>query len=95
MLTDEYILIFLSPSTSAQAAFGSIILLSAGYYFSNNKFGAVPLITEFTLWTFKALYYNSSLDLFFPGYFTMICWILRVVLIFKILNNQPTLIVQS
>jgi hypothetical protein len=76
-------------STKFIFSIGSIILLSSGYYFSTNKFGISLLITEFTFWTFKALYFNSSLDLFFPGYFTMICWTLRLVLVVKILNNRP------
>jgi hypothetical protein len=77
-------------STKFIFSIGSIILLSAGYYFSNNKFGISLLITEFALWTFKALYFNSSLDLFFPGYFTMTCWTLRLILIAKILNKRLT-----
>jgi hypothetical protein len=67
---------------------GSILLLSAGFYFSNNKFGVILLIIEFVLWTFKALYFNSSLDLFFLGYFTMTCWILRLIFIVKTINRQ-------
>jgi hypothetical protein len=75
-------------STKFVLSIGSIILLFVGFYFSNNNFGISILITEFACWIFKALYYNSSLDLFLPGYFTMTCWALRIILIVKILNKR-------
>jgi len=66
----------------------SFLLLSYGYYYSDRKVGQILLVTEFIFWTFKALYYNSSLDLIFPGYFTMMSWTLRFALIVKILNHD-------
>jgi hypothetical protein len=75
--------------TSLSIGISSILLLSAGYYFSSNKSGITLLIIEFAGWTFKTLYFNSSLNLFFPGYFTMIGWALRLVLINAILNDRP------
>jgi hypothetical protein len=66
----------------------SVLLLSSGYYFSNSKTGKFLLIAEFFIWTFKALYFNGTLDLNLPGYFTMTCWALRVLLICKVLNQD-------
>jgi hypothetical protein len=64
----------------------SITLLSLGYIFSTKKIGVVLLILEFIFWTLKALvYYTSSLDLIFTGYFTVICWALRLAFIMKFL----------
>lgn len=77
-------------TTKVVFSIGSMLLLSAGYYFSNSRLGISLLITEFVLWTLKTLYFNCSLDLFFPGYFTMIGWTLRFVLIVKTLNRQAT-----
>lgn len=59
-----------------------------GYLFSNSKVGLVLLILEFIFWTLKALmYYNASLDPIFNGYFTVICWVLRIVFIMKFLSE--------
>lgn len=69
----------------------SLTLLSLGYVFSKRKIGVILLILEFIFWTLKALlYYNSSLDLIFTGYFTVICWSLRLVLIMKFLAKNKT-----
>ncbi|WP_317897448.1 hypothetical protein [Aurantibacillus circumpalustris] len=82
----EYELMF-SP-TKFIFSISSLLLLSSGYYFSYKKIGTSLLIIEFILWTFKTLYFDGSLDLFFPGYFTMVCWTLRVALIYKALNRH-------
>ncbi len=64
----------------------SITLLSLGYLFSKRKIGVVLLMLEFIFWTLRALvYYTSSLDPIFTGYFTVICWSLRLVFIMKFL----------
>jgi hypothetical protein len=67
----------------------SITLLSLGYLFSKRKIGVVLLILEFIFWTLKALvYYTSSLDPIFTGYFTVICWSLRLAFIMKFLMKD-------
>lgn len=71
----------------------SLLLLSSGYYFLGNKSGISLLIIELVFWTFKTLYFNGSLVLFFPGYFTMTGWILRVTLIYKALNRRAGMLV--
>jgi hypothetical protein len=67
----------------------SITLLSLGYLFSKRKIGVVLLILEFIFWTLRALvYYTSSLDPIFTGYFTVICWSLRLMFIMKFLVKE-------
>lgn len=73
-------------STKFIFSLGSILLLSTGFYFSDKKFGVFILIAEFFIWTTKWLYFNSSLDLFLPGYFIMFCWTIRLLFIIRILN---------
>lgn len=67
---------------------GSILFLSLGFFMSKPKFATTLLIIEFAFWTFKSLHYNNSLDFFLPGYFTMICWFLRLGLISNKLNRK-------
>lgn len=75
---------FLSPLKCIISG-SSLALLSLGYAFSNKKAGILLLILEFIFWTLKALlYFNCSLDPVFTGYFTVICWTLRLVLILKL-----------
>ncbi|MBK7958956.1 MAG: hypothetical protein IPK03_13185 [Bacteroidetes bacterium] len=66
----------------------SIMLLTIGYYISDTKLGTSLLILEFVLWALKTLYFNRSLDPLLQDIFTMICWILRLILIIKTLNKQ-------
>ncbi len=64
----------------------SILLLSLAYVFSKRKAGLALLILEWMFWTLKALvYYKTSPDLIFSGYFTMICYSLRLLLITKLI----------
>lgn len=63
----------------------SILLLIPAYVFSKQKAGLVLLILEWMFWTLKALvYYKTSPDLIVNGYFTVLCWLLRLVLIRKL-----------
>ncbi len=66
----------------------SILLLTIGYLKSNKKIGIAILIAEFIFWTLKSLYFNSSMDLIIPGYFTMTCWLLRYTLIAICINKN-------
>lgn len=80
-------------STKFILSASSLLLLSSGNYFSSTKLGISLLIIELVLCTFKTLYFNGSLDLFFPGYFTMTGWILRVTYIYKALNRHAGMLV--
>jgi hypothetical protein len=78
-------------NTKIIISFVSIILLSIATFINNQKISLLLLIFEFLFWTSKVVYYNSSLDLIFPGYFTVICWTLRIALTNQILiikSNQ-------
>lgn len=67
------------------SACSSILLLSLAYVFSKRKAGLVLLILEWMFWSLKALvYYKTSPDLIVSGYFTVICWSLRLVLIMNL-----------
>lgn len=71
-----------SPVTLMLAGI-SILLLTIGHFTFGKVIGLAILIIEFIFWTFKALYFNGSLDLIVIGYFTMLCWTLRILFILK------------
>lgn len=75
---------FFSP-VKIRVAIISLCLLTAGKISKNKTLNLLVLIIEFFFWTGKVLYYNSSLDLILPGYFTIICWFLRMGLINQVL----------
>lgn len=66
---------------------GSILCLTFGFLYTDRKVGRILLIIEFFIWTYKVTHYDESLDLPFPGCYTVVCWTLRVALIAKTLNN--------
>ena len=78
---------FLSPA-ALTLSFISLTLLTLGYLLWRHKFGLVPLLLELIFWTLRAIYYNGSLDLIVIGYFTMICWALRIAFVFLWLSER-------
>jgi len=67
----------------------SVVLLSLAYVFLNRKAGPVLLILELIFWTLKTLItYPASADLIFSGYFTVICCMLRLLLITKLIMRS-------
>jgi hypothetical protein len=71
-------------------SFTSIFLLAIGRHYYSSKFGISIFILEFFIWTFKALGFNCSLELPFPGYFTVTCWAIRMAIIYKLFSLRQS-----
>lgn len=67
----------------------SIALLSLAYVFLNRKAGIVLVVLELIFWTLKTLMtYPASADLILSGYFVVICYSLRLLLITKLITKS-------